>query len=446
MIANSAQMSSVPRPAWSSLARWREQWRQWRLLRAISRDMRTPASPYLSRAAGAAPIGKLLILPSDPMTLVGARGDQAMMQAVVGELRALQPSLGVVVLTGSAVADAAAREMGFEPLRAPVGAWRLQWLVGQARDRGIDGVVLLGADMMDGHYSPVFTARALGMVDMLARNGVRTVVLGFSFNDQPAVALKPLFDQLSPQTHLNVRDPISQQRLHAFTRARATLVADAAFMLRPDDASPRVAQIDAWARAQRTAKYRALGFNIHPGLVAGLGPDAVALLVRRCADALSASGDRHGLRWLLLPHDYRASGGDDQCLLPIAHALRQRGVDCLHPDQALSAAELKAVAGRLDGVITGRMHLAIATLGQAVPVACVTYQGKFEGLLSHFSLPADLLLSPEQALAEGSLEALIDRFVESLPDSRARIASALPMVLEASRRNLLPLRPESPST
>ena len=238
MTADSARMSSSPLALWLSPAQWRKQLRQWRSLRAISRDMRLPAAQWDSRAPDTAPVHKLLILPSDPVTLVGARGDQAMMQAVVGELRMLQPSLAVVVATGSEMADAAAREMGFEPLRLPTGRWPMRWLVDEARQRGIDGVVLLGADMMDGHYSPVFTARALGMADTLARHGVRTVVLGFSFNEQPAPVLRPLFDALSPATHLHVRDPISQQRLHAFTSTRATLVADAAFMLRPDDASP----------------------------------------------------------------------------------------------------------------------------------------------------------------------------------------------------------------
>lgn len=427
---------------WLKPTQWRMRLRQWRTFSAILRDLR--AQPSTPMPAKALPIKNLLLLPSDPVTLIGARGDQAMMQAVVDELRGYRPDLKVTVATASDDVEETARSLGYEPLRIPSVRSPIRWLVNEARKRGVDATVLLGADMMDGHYSPVFTARSLTMADALARHGVRTIVLGFSFNDRPAPVLRPVFDSLSPATHLNVRDPISQRRFRSFTNARTTLVADAAFMLRPDDLSQRVSEVDTWALAQRQAGFHVLAFNVHPGLVDAQGPAGATQLIKRCADALESAAGRHKVRWLLLPHDYRDQVGDNLCLGPIAQELRARGVPVRHADVPLSASELKAIAGRLDGVITGRMHLAIATLGQAVPVACVTYQGKFEGLLTHFGLPDKLMLSPTEALVEGKLEGLIERFVEDLPASRERISAALPAVLEAARLNLKTLRPALP--
>lgn len=419
----------------SSLIQWL---RQWRALREITRDISRQPAP---RAAwGNGPIQRLLVLPPDPMTLVGARGDQAMLVGVVDELRDDNPSMSVIVGTVSAEADQAARDMGYTPLRIPPERSPTRWLNEQARRLGVDGAALLGADMMDGHYSPVFTARSLNMIDALARDGVRTTVVGFSFNETPSPVLREVFDGLSSATHLNVRDPVSHDRLSGFTRTPSTLVADAAFLLRADDHSPRVEALRARVQELQAAGHPVLGYNAHPNLVKSIGPGSVERLIARSVDAMAAATQAHGVRWVLLPHDYRVRRRDDICLSPIAQGLAVRGIECIHPDVPLSAAEIKGVVGSLDGVVSGRMHLAIATLGRAVPIACIQYQGKFEGLLNHFELSKSLMRSPTEALVEGELEGMIEHLVTHLPENRERIRRALPAVLAAARRNLEPLR------
>lgn len=54
----------------------------------------------------------------------------------------------------------------------------------------------------------------------------------------------------------------------------------------------------------------------------------------------------------------------------------------------------------LDAVVTGRMHLAIACLGQSVPAACISYQDKVEGLyqllgLEGLAIDAQFVHSPD---------------------------------------------------
>lgn len=92
----------------------------------------------------------------------------------------------------------------------------------------------------------------------------------------------------------------------------------------------------------------------------------------------------------LISHDYRGNDGDDRCLREIYDNLKQNYSDrLLYTTAKLTAGELKATAGLMDMIITGRMHLAIAALGMGIPVAVITYQDKFQGLLEHFSFSDD---------------------------------------------------------
>ena len=61
-------------------------------------------------------------------------------------------------------------------------------------------------------------------------------------------------------------------------------------------------------------------------------------------------------------------------------------------EEKCSARQVKAISGHCDLILSGRMHLAIASLGQGVPVVCLTYQDKFEGLMEHFGLKGNTFL------------------------------------------------------
>ncbi|HSW15180.1 MAG TPA: polysaccharide pyruvyl transferase family protein, partial [Solimonas sp.] len=112
-----------------------------------------------------------------------------------------------------------------------------------------------------------------------------------------------------------------------------------------------------------------------------------------------------------------------------------------HPEQPLSAPALKAVAGAMDGVVTGRMHLAIAALGQGRPVAGLTYQDKFQGLFRHFELPTDLLMPPSQVVEPDRLTDLLRRFHADLAELEATVRRRLPQVQELALANLRDLLP-----
>lgn len=389
------------------------------------------------------PPARLFIIPSDAETLTGARGDEAMMRAVADALRRRRADLHVSVLTASDQAAMSARDIGFEPVRSNLS---LSVAVQAIRDARPDALVVIGADMMDGYYSPMTSALRLLAADRLTRDGVPSVISGFSFNARPDPLLAPIFNALDPRVRLCVRDPLSLTRLRAFCKASPILVADPAFLLQPDAVSRRVAKIVDWIATRRGRGDRVFGVNLHPSLL----PDAVAdqqRLTRLAAAALTSIGEAERVSWLLLAHDFRANQACGESLAEVERLAGERrlGERLLRPTDALSAAELKALCGALDGVFAGRMHLAIAALGQGTPIACLTYQDKFQGLLEHFALPHALALAPGDALRDGALEGLLRQFIAEAPAYRRRIAQRLPAIVALSEQNLAPLLSSTPT-
>lgn len=410
-------------------------WRRWRREAASLHAARQALAngPVASRH----PTPRLLLVPSDPWTLVGARGDEAMITAAASFYRATQPDFEVHILTATPQASAAARQRGWHPLEAWVGAFDFGTVARQIRDVGPAAVLLLGADVMDGYYSPSVALRLLGVADLCALQGIPTALLGFSFNTQPYPKLAAEFDAAAPALRLNVRDEISLERLKAFTRHSAQLVADAAFHL-PPDLSERVQAMRPWLDVQRQAGRLVVGFNAHPMLFKQATPEALARLVQSCAQALQKVQAERDFAVLLVPHDFRGSSGDGVCLQPIHAALQGTMGDRIKlVSDELTAPELKAVAGELDALVTGRMHLAIAALGMGVPVAALTYQDKFQGLFRHFGLPDSLLLAPEQLQGPDALAHMLRGFLADQAKLKQQVGAALPGVKALSARNFV---------
>ncbi len=413
----------------------------WRLCRTRRAWQRSRSAPVAAQSA--LPVRRLLLLPSDPNSLVGARGDEAMMESVVTALRRAAPDLTVAVAVASDRAADAAAALGHEPIRV----WHAP-LPLDAQRRAVaafapDAVVVLGADVMDGYYSVAHPTRALILADVLARAGARVSVLGYSFNARPAPAMRAVFDGLSPRVRLHVRDPLSLERFRSFCSADATLVADAAFLLDADRNDPRARALADWADSRRAAGERVLAFNVHPMLVKSATDADVDRLIAAAATALQRVADERPVSWLLLPHDYRGVNGDDRCLAPLAARLAALGPRVRHPAEPLSAAALKAVAGACDGVVTGRMHLAIAALGQGRPVAGLTYQDKFHGLFCHFDLPTEFLMPPSLVVDAGVLTARLLAFDAQAAALQSVVRDRLPQVVALARENLRELLPEA---
>lgn len=389
--------------------------------------------------------GRLLVLPCDPWTLDGSKGDEAMIQGLINKLRTDRPDLVVGVVVASDQAHVRAKALGF----IPITAWDCSFeeAVRAMLAFSPELMVTIGADVMDGYYSPFTTSKLLLLSDALARRGVRTIVSGFSFNASANPLVRGVFDGLSPQLKLNVRDRTSFGRFQQFTRTPARLVADAAFLLEPRFDFPSMEETAAWVQAQRDFGRTVLGFNMHPMLIKNASKEQLDRLVDSSASSISAIADSRSVSFLFLPHDFRGKDGDDTCLGPIFRTIASHLGDRVHYDNApISAANLKALAGLVDGVVTARMHLAIAALGMGRPVASLTYQDKFQGLFGHFNYPEKFLLDPSGAADATRLTALLNDFVDSLPALRQTVESALPKVKIISASQINELATPRPST
>jgi hypothetical protein len=114
-----------------------------------------------------------------------------MLRSIVGTLRARRADLSVSMSTVSdGVVDAGER------IHTVPETSTLAGFVEAIRRTRPDALVLVGADVMDGHYGPLFTARRLLAADLIAREGVPTVITGFSFNSHPHPLLAGVFDAL----------------------------------------------------------------------------------------------------------------------------------------------------------------------------------------------------------------------------------------------------------
>lgn len=373
-----------------------------------------------------------LIFPPDPAAIAGSRGDEAMIAAVLDAVRSASPQAEVDMVCAEAGADIAA-DMGFRPF--VIGADRefATSIAAMLSEGAYDQFFALGADVIDGRYGPRIPALMVITADLAARAGSRATILGCSFGTRPARELKEVFRRLDPRVQLNIRDPLSLERMQAFVPIRPRLVADVAFNLRPGQADPAAA---AWIEAQRIAGRRVVGVNVHALLVRNADEAWVEAMASAVTAALSEVAERSNVSWMLLPHDYREGVGDLACLLPIHRLMRERGDVPVHFVKGQHrAADLKALAGRLDGVITGRMHLAIAALGMGVPALGLTYADKFEGLFAHFDLPSSFLMPPSVLQQPAELARRIDTFIKALPALARVIARRQAAVSDLALRN-----------
>jgi polysaccharide pyruvyl transferase WcaK-like protein len=136
--------------------------------------------------------------------------------------------------------------------------------------------------------------------------------------------------------------------------------------------------------------------------------------------------------FVLIPHEM----GDEIVLAEaILKALPVKmQPNCIKIPTPCRAAEVKSICRKLDIVLTGRMHVSIACLGQGTPVACITYQGKFEGLFRHFELDG-MTIEPSQAFLPGNLVKFLMPLIEKREDISKHIQLKQPEIQQLAEVN-----------
>ncbi len=303
-----------------------------------------------------------------------------------------------------------------------------------------DAVAVIGADVMDGHFSVSDAFRAWSFADLAARRGRRSMVVGFSFSLTPDAELAEILCDLSPDLHIYAREQLSWERFNRSSTVRSTLVSDSAFLLPAAGSGPDQDAAEAWVGRQRAAGRFVCAINTHPMLFPGNDVTMMSCLIDVLSDVLDALSKRYAVAFMLIPHDFRSDGrGDNAALGPLNQRLNAiLGDRVFHAQSSCRAAEIKGLVALCDLLVTGRMHLGVGALSMGVPMWAINPQDKFVGLFQHFGL-TDLRLQPSEALVRIRLEAFLESAMTSWPDIRDQVRLALPGVLQRARKNFAPL-------
>lgn len=382
----------------------------------------------------------LVLIPCEPWTVMGSRGDEAMIYSVLQNFRRRHPEGRITIVTGSptfaATDDGKRLAKDFSPLVFSY-AWRPRWylssIVQAIRAAKATEVYVLGADCMDGKWGTYTSTILLASADLATRMGIATRLTAFSWNEHPTPGMLRGFRHVTDRLPILLRDPVSHGRfVKDFPHLRnVKLVTDVAFNLQPKE-TEKVRRERVEMDADRARGRFVLGFNLHSMLVE---KGELESLLLRVAEALRMFIARcPQVQLVFIPHDYR-TGGDLEVLRRLYELLPSCRDNIRLVEPVLSAAELKALTAGLDALFTSRMHLGIAALGMGRPVGAFAYQGKFAGLFEHVSLPQELILPPDAA--PKALGYVLEHLVANAPSLTAALKERLPDVFGMAKASFI---------
>lgn len=296
----------------------------------------------------------------------------------------------------------------------------------------------IGADVVAGFYSTLAAVLRVALTQAFALAGADSAIISFSFSANPQPAMIRMLKRISPKIDLMVRDPESHRRLTKILPRPPGTSADLAFLLKENSMGLSSTLVD-WIEGSRQSGQLIIGFTLNAMIVsrAGAGAfDQLDIMIRQ----LMISDPARSL--LFVSHDSRDPDSD----LEVVRTLFKRMADDFGSrlylvDDPLSAQQAKALAGKLDAIVSGRLHFAIAGLGNGIPAFGFSYQGKFEGLFELLGLKdefhkltvnANTMFDDPHAVAEK-----VELFLERRKIFAEKIKQNLPPIKQLAHRNLV---------
>ncbi|MBX5476536.1 MAG: polysaccharide pyruvyl transferase CsaB [Clostridia bacterium] len=354
----------------------------------------------------------------------GNAGDEALLRAVIGDLRAACPGIELTVLSANPAATS--RHFGVRAVHrmrpAAIGAIRRA-----------DALILGGGTLLQDVTSVRSLVYYAGMILLARRLGTRVVLYANGLGPvSSAVGRTLAVRALSAADLVTLRDHDSLETLRSWAgdAIPAEVTADAAFGLeyRPASATGVLAR---WRLAR--GSYALYALRPWPGVAARI--DDLVILARQVAE-------RHGLRPVFLAMHPRAD-------LALARELAARtGGDALVPDlDPADTAGLLALLGQAGAVVAMRLHALVLAAVAEQPAIAISYDPKVDGVAKELGLP---VLGSVKALPH--LDMLL-RGMEAALRERPRRAQELarlrPALRASARRNAVLaaalLRPEAPA-
>lgn len=377
---------------------------------------------------------RFAIIAGDTSDPSGSLGDMAMFSALMQSLRARNPNATFTVI-GERSHTIVVPGIGETPV-VPAWAGTTGTIAFDKLIRQHHALFVMGADILDGKYGASLVQRIVAYCNHSVLLGIPATMLGFSFNRNPRDPAVHALSRLHPKVTVNIRDQPSLDRFTRIVGIPARLCADIAFLMPPTATAPKAAP-ENWIAAMRLEGRTPVGINLNAhALAPAIAQAGMDVLIDHIADQLKRAGEQHVLAFMLLPHDLKLQSGDVAMLQTLENKLQLKGFAHVRYTSIDRPDKIKRVVGLLDLVVTGRMHLVIASLGSGTPTLSITYQDKFEGLYQHFGLSLKHTISPMQCLNHEFLTRLNNAYTQRHTMS-AQIRARLPQVKELASRNLI---------
>ncbi|WP_193340570.1 polysaccharide pyruvyl transferase family protein [Pseudarthrobacter sp. AB1] len=354
----------------------------------------------------------------------GNLGDQAMFDSFLTNVTG---NIVAVVNSDSdlKISDLFKSRVSMVPLRGLLSGWPLGRI--RARMRFLEllqnasSLSVVGADIMDGGYSRRDSVLRSQLLMMAGSLDVPSQILGFSWNGRANSIAQRALERVSKRTILNLRDPISFERIQSTACENTVLSADTVFALQ--DRLPAGEAKD-WVDSQERCGRRIAVINTSGLLARRFDLDSEYRYITK-----ALLGDGYSV--VILPHVIRK--GDDDLAAAVRLKEAYPGEDVFLVDRLWSPENVAWLASKASVVVTGRMHLAILSLGQGTPAITLASQGKVEGMLRFFELEK-YAVEPRVGMADD-----IVRLIEFIQfDDAARrdeILSRLQVVVLDARKN-----------
>ncbi|MBW8190572.1 polysaccharide pyruvyl transferase family protein [Neiella marina] len=284
-----------------------------------------------------------------------------------------------------------------------------------------ESVSVVGADIMDGAYNPVASAARANAVFFASKFGCKAKVLGFSWNGAPSDIAKNALLQASNQgAELCLRDPLSAKRAREDNLANVVEVADLVF-----ESTGAVETDELLAVKDKVSEQNLAGYVLvnASGLISKKGLDVAEW------HALGELLKKQNLLAVIIPHVSRPGGDDIPPCKELYNYFFHLGVQVYLIERLFAPKEVRGITKEAKLVVTGRMHLAIMSLWNAVPAITLATQGKVDGLKQMFDIK-EYSIAPEAGfgsqVASKATEvladqvALVDKLTLRLAEVKAR--------------------------
>jgi len=345
-------------------------------------------------------------------------GDEAILEAVVSEMREIDPDMPITVMSRSA--SETARRCGVEAINTFNIPCLLRTL--RRRELYING----GGSLLQDVTSSRSLWYYLFTLDAAKRRGCKVMMYGCGVGPVSGRLNRRLtaavVNRSVDAVTLREADSMAQLRAFGITVPDVSVASDPALSLDPAGAE----QVDGLMRRlgmDPAGQYLCLSLRRWAGI-----RDKLPLF----AAAADYAYETCGLTPVLLSVNPRQDDRSTEALRSLIHA------PCITVQEPMDTAAMSGLIGRMRAVCAMRLHVLIFAAARAVPLAAVSYDPKVASFLECLGqnnyLDYEALSGPEQlfALVDGALQAE----PEALRDATARLRAAERRNPETARRLL----------